>query len=153
MTIRSIYDATNILVKYLNRYKRLGVWYEVRRVYREHFDRHRLIILRKHLGSRHVDVKIYLIYVRKWFESMPKYYPNVDSVGASINLEVLERLIKTGVDLIVYAHETDGLYKISPKEMHQTAKENGWIRVSKKTGEKIVNIPITRLKKISLKEL
>lgn len=149
MIIRNIYEATQQFVNYIhyrNRQLMSEGWrYEIKRIFEENNGKHRLFILdlyyRNKLMATH---KVYLIYVRNWFMQFSKYF-NVDSMGTSIRLDILERLVKSGVQYIAFVHRSDGIYFIKTEKFYNLALENNWIRTPEATGEKLANIPITYL--------
>ncbi len=143
--INNVYEATDKFLKYLRDISKRGIKYKVRKVIKENNARHRLIIVEEWRGKwKARTIKFYLIYVRKWFETFSKYF-NINSLGTSIRLDILERLYKTDVDYIVIIHKTDGIFLIKTDDFYLLAINNNWIRTPEKTGETLANIPIEYL--------
>lgn len=136
----SINEALHYFIMFL---KKRG--FEVLKAKPTNFNRHYLIEC-KHWMYPKRKFLYYLAYQREWFLSMPKYYPNAGDVGATLNYEILNKCIKMDVDVVVFAHSSGTFLAIKPSEMLKIAKDSGWIRRTDKTGETVVNIPISYLK-------
>jgi len=125
---------------------------EVIRVTPTNFGRHRIVHVKMWYRGVSSNVKFYLIFQRKPFESFEKYF-NFPSKAFSINKSILEEIIKMGIDGLVFIDELGNCYYINPRIAYKIAKEKGWIRKTKRTGEIVVHIPIVILEKIHYNEL
>ena len=148
--ISSIYEATEILKNFLE-----SKGYTVKAIKKAHFDRHRIFEVEKKIpsfaGYKIKRYKVYLIYQReplRYFSKIYKYKVNTDGVG--INYEVLKALVDGNFCLVFFAFRDGRLYAGDPEEILDFATQNGWIRTSKKTGEKIVNYPTSDLSLVNI---
>ncbi|HEW93652.1 MAG TPA: hypothetical protein ENF47_02990 [Thermoprotei archaeon] len=143
--IERIHEATDKVKKLL---EKLG--YTVERIKVVHFGRHRLFELSRLIptfsGYNKVKYKVYVVYQReplKYFSKMYKYEEDVEAIG--INYSVLKGLVDSNVNLVIFVFRDGRMYAGKPSEILMDAEDEGWIRTSKKTGEKIVNYPVTLL--------
>lgn len=150
MSVLKEYDPTlHNIHEALERFKKILVdkGFEIVEVKDMNFGRHKLVKAKYTKNDYSNFFDFYLIFQRQWFLSFPKYY-GVDEPAVSINLNLLKQAIYTGVDRLVFAHSSGKFFMVDPLVMKDIAESNKWIRKTKKTGEVVVHLPLSRLKRI-----
>lgn len=138
--IKNIREAYSYFKEFLK--SRSG---EVIRCIPKNFGRHRLIIAKLWYRGSSFIAKFYLVYQREWFEKFDKFY-NYPAKACTLNLSILNELVKSNIDRIVFVNKDGQMLMISPREFLKIAKERGWVRKTRKTGEEVAHIPITFLR-------
>jgi len=123
---------------------------EVIRVVPENYGRHRVVYAKMHYRGSSKIFKFYLVFQREWFKSFSKFY-NFQSEACTLNMSILQNCLASGVDRIVFVNKHGVMLMISPQQFLEKAKENRWIRKTKKTGEEVAHIPITLMKKLEFR--
>lgn len=63
--------------------------------------------------------------------------------AVTINKEILDRIVDSDIDFIVWINKKGEAYMVSPKTMYRMVRENGWVRVTR-AGEKTAHIPLSK---------
>lgn len=147
--IRSVYQATDKVLRILEE-----KGFIVDRVKPANFQRHRIIEAHKSIprlyGYKIIRYKIYVVYQReplRAFKKLYNYSEDVEAIG--INHSILKGIVDAMFDYIIFVFSDGRIYAGDPEEIFDEAESRGWIRESKKTGEKIINYPVTLLSLIS----
>jgi len=146
MKIKSVSEALQ-LFKYILR----QVSGEVVSTAAANFGRHRLVYARLWYRGVPFNVKFYLVYQRKPFESFEKFF-DFPSKAYTVNKSIIEYCLKMKVHKLIFIDEVGNVYMVDPLVAYKVAKEKGWIRKTKKTGEVVVHIPTVLMTKIEYKE-
>jgi hypothetical protein len=91
----------------------------------------------------------YLIYQREPFHSFKKYF-GVDEPALGIRLDFLKLIHERGIERILWVLEDGSIYMGKTREILKNAVKNKWILETGKTGELVVNYPISLLDKVGL---
>jgi len=89
----------------------------------------------------------YLIYQREPFHSFKKYF-GIDEPALGIQLDFLRLIHTRGIERILWVLEDGSIYMGKTREVLNNAMKNQWILKTEKTGELVVNYPISLLEKV-----
>ena len=140
MTIKNIKHALAYVTEILER-KGFRILYTIPANYNRNY------IIKVRINA--TGYTFYLIYQREPFHSFKKYF-GIDEPALGIQLDFLRLIHGRGVERILWVLGDGSIYMGKTKEIYKNAVEKQWILKTEKTGELVVNYPISLLESVGV---